>query len=107
MTHSPASRDILSTSSDPPRRNTPDLLRDRERSAAWLAQRFDVTFSAVSQHLRLLREAGLVRVRRSGRERWYQLNPAALEQVADWVTQYERFWQDKLARLDEHLRKNP
>jgi DNA-binding PadR family transcriptional regulator len=50
-----------------------------------------------------LREAGLVTVHPAGRERIYRLSPAALKEVADWVSDYERFWQEKLTALGEQL----
>ena len=72
-----------------------------------LARQFDVTLSAISQHMRVLREVGLVAVRRVGRERRYRLNAEPLQEVSDWVQHYERYWQGKLDGLGEHLDQNP
>ena len=66
-----------------------------------------MTLSAISQHMRVLREARLVTVRRQGRERYYRLNPEPLRTVAEWVTAYSAFWQAKLDALDAHLEDNP
>ena len=68
-----------------------------------LAGQFDVTLSAISQHMRVLREVGLVSVRQDGRERIYRLNPEHLQPVAEWLSPYERFWGEKLEALGEHL----
>jgi len=64
-----------------------------------------MTQPAISQHLRVLREAGLVRERREGRSRLYRLHPEPLREAYEWLAQYERFWRQKLADLGEHLRR--
>ena len=71
-----------------------------------LARAFSATPSAVSQHMRVLREVGLVTVRREGRERLYRLNAEPLKAVSDWVAQYEQFWNDRLNALGRHLEEN-
>ena len=58
---------------------------------------------SLSEHLRVLREAGLVSEQRQGRNRVYRLDAAPLEEVADWLTPYERFWRSKLANLRDLL----
>ena len=65
-----------------------------------------MTLPAISQHLHVLCEADLVKQRRAGRQRLYQLNPEPLKQVSDWVSDYEQFWQEKLNALGEYLEKN-
>jgi DNA-binding transcriptional ArsR family regulator len=72
-----------------------------------LAESFEMSLPAVSQHLKVLREAGLVSERREGRMRIYTLAAAPLREIADWVSPYEQFWQTRLRKLREHLRKNP
>jgi DNA-binding transcriptional ArsR family regulator len=62
-----------------------------------------MTRPAISQHLRILRDAGLVSEQRVGRERRYQLRAAPLREVSDWVRQYDRFWQQRLGRLGAYL----
>jgi DNA-binding transcriptional ArsR family regulator len=102
-----AHTDVFSAIADPTRRKLLDLLGHGDQHVNTLAGEFDITLSAVSQHLRLLREAGLVTVQRSGRERWYRLNAKPLQDVADWVAHYARFWRDKLDALGSHLEENP
>lgn len=63
----------------------------------------DISQAAVSQHLRALREAGLVTARKEGRHRYYQLRAAALTELRDWLEELERFWQARLASLGEYL----
>jgi DNA-binding transcriptional ArsR family regulator len=81
----PVSVDVFHAIADPTRRELLDRLSDGEQPVGRLAAAFSMTLSAVSQHLRLLREAGLVVDRREGRERLYRLNPAPLREVAGWV----------------------
>jgi DNA-binding transcriptional ArsR family regulator len=92
---------------DPTRRGLIDLLGRGEQSFTSLAREFGMTLSAVSQHLRVLRQVGLVAVRKSGRERLYRLTPGPLREVADWVGFYERFWREKLDALGQHLKREP
>lgn len=89
---------------DPRRRAILDLLAEGERSAGDLAGEFDISWPAVSQHLRVLREAGLVRERRSGRQRIYALDAAPLaEECQPWIDQKVRFWRNRLQRLKAHV----
>jgi DNA-binding transcriptional ArsR family regulator len=81
---------------DPIRRRVLELVRDRELAAGELAAEFDVSRPAVSRHLRVLREAGLVRERRQGRLRLYTADPAALGELREWL---ERYWDDRLWAL--------
>src|SRR6516164_9853823 len=106
MSRRPASTDVFYAIADPTRRRLLDLLTTEARPMGELARRFRVSVSAVSQHLRLLRQADLVLVQRVGRERWYRLNAKPLERVAGWVAIYERFWHQKLDALGEHLKEN-
>ena len=87
------------------RRQMLDLLTDAERSVGDIAAHFETSRPAVSQHLRILLDAGLVTEQRHGRERRYRLVPAQLAPVRDWIAQYERFWDDRLQRLQRHLSK--
>lgn len=80
-----------------------DAMLQRERSVRELTEMMDISQSAVSQHLQVLKLAGLVSERREGRNRFYRAEAAELQAVADWVAQYEVFWTQKLAALTEHL----
>ena len=87
----------------PARRRMLDLLAGGERPVSGLASEFEMSRPAVSQHLRVLRDAGLVAEERHGRERRYRVTPEPLVIVRDWVAHYERFWDDRLRRLEAHL----
>lgn len=97
------SHSVFAAVADPTRRQLLDLLARGEQPASNLARPFAMSRPAVSQHLAVLRQAGLVAARRVGRERRYRLRPAPLREVYDWVSHYERFWKEKLKALREYL----
>ena len=100
--------DVFFAIADPTRRRLIDLLGHEPGQAVHaLAQPFNMTRPAISQHLKILRDAGLVEEQRVGRERRYQLRGARLREVSDWVNQYERFWQEHLTRLGAFLDEHP
>jgi len=95
--------DVFHAIADPHRRQLLDLLAAGDLPAQELADRFAISFAAVSQHLRVLREAGLVARRAEGRQRIYSLTPARLRIVAEWTAGYEKFWRSRLKRLGAYL----
>jgi DNA-binding transcriptional ArsR family regulator len=101
----PASADTAAfrAISHPIRRDILETLARGERTVGDLVRRFDVTQPAVSQHLEILREAGLVSARAAGRRRVYALDPAPLREVFDWAARFETFWSERLDRLGDVL----
>jgi len=95
--------DVFGAISHPARRRMLDLLLEADRSVNSIAGHFQISRPAVSQHLRILLDAGLVTEQRHGRERRYRLVPARLGPVRDWIAHYERFWDDHLQRLQKYL----
>ncbi|HSJ94527.1 MAG TPA: metalloregulator ArsR/SmtB family transcription factor [Gaiellaceae bacterium] len=89
---------VATAVADPIRRRVLELVRDREVPAGELADAFPVSRPAVSRHLRVLREAGLVRERREGRLRLYRADPAPLAELREWL---ERYWDERLDALRE------
>jgi DNA-binding transcriptional ArsR family regulator len=87
---------VLRALADPRRREILHLVRFDERSAGDIAAHFDVSRPAISQHLTILREAGLVTERRYGNRRLYRARPEALADVREYI---EEFWTDRLIRL--------
>lgn len=100
-----ATINVFDAIADPTRRAILDLLRDGERGVSALLESFRVTQSAISQHLAVLRNAGLVLVRKEGRQRLYRIEPSALKQVADWVAYYDKFWDERIDNLGRFLEK--
>ena len=103
MSRARASADVFHAVADPTRRAILDRLRAGGVAVAELASGFDMTRPAVSKHLRVLREADLVREERDGRQRVYRLNPEPLRDVSQWVESYRRFWPANLMSLKRHL----
>ena len=95
--------DVFGAISHPARRQMLDLLVESDRSVNTIAGHFEMSRPAVSQHLRILLDAGLVTEQRHGRERRYRLVPARLAPVRDWIAHYERFWDHHLQRLQKLL----
>jgi len=95
--------DVFGAISHPARRRMLDLLLVADRSVNTIAGHFQMSRPAVSQHLRILLQAGLVTEQRHGRERRYRLIAARLGPVRDWIAHYEQFWDDRLLRLQKQL----
>jgi DNA-binding transcriptional ArsR family regulator len=91
--------DIFTAIADPSRRRIVELLATRQLSVNEVARTFEVSRPAVSKHLRILKEAGVVADDVVGRERLYRLQPNALDEVASWIATYQRFWRDRVSRL--------
>ena len=95
--------DVFHAIADTNRRKILDLLQEEEMPVQNLASHFDISFQAISQHLHILAEAGLVSRRKQGRFRIYQAKPDALREVYEWITHYRQFWESSLERLGTYL----
>ena len=92
---------------EPRRREILDLLRDGERPVGDLVDHLALSQPAVSKHLRVLRDAGLVEVRPDAQRRLYRLRPDPLAELDAWLAPYRRLWARSLDKLDQHLEENP
>lgn len=90
---------LFSALANPTRRDILNLLLDGERTAGEIAARFEMSRPSVSEHLRVLRDAGLVAERADGRHVRYSSSPEPLLAVMDWLTPHERFWRERLRRM--------
>ena len=88
---------------EPNRRRILDVLRTGERPVTDLVEQLAVSQPAVSKHLRVLREAGLVESRVDAQRRVYRLLPQSLREIDDWLAPYRALWSDSLDRLERHL----
>jgi len=79
------------------------LLREGELSAGQIAQSFSISGPAVSQHLSVLHETGLVRRRRQAQRRIYSVQPEGLSAISDWITEARKFWESSIDRLEKAL----
>ena len=91
---------------DPTRRAIISMLAERPLTIGEVVSRFDVTRPAIAKHLRILEEGDVIRVTPKGRERINALNPGALKRAADWLALFDRFWDDRLARLKAEVEKS-
>jgi len=92
---------------DSTRRAILDLLRNGSQPAGQIARSFPVSRPAISKHLRLLRRANLVRGERSGRHRFYRVNPQPLKAVDQWLEKYRVYWSGKLTSLKAFVESGP
>ena len=88
---------------EPTRRQVLDLLREQERTVGELVDELDMSQPAVSKHLRVLREAGLVEARVDAQRRIYSLRAEPLVEMDAWLAPYRKFWRGRLAALHRHL----
>jgi DNA-binding transcriptional ArsR family regulator len=103
----PAPNAIFRALADPTRRDILALLREHRRSVGDLAANFHVSRPAISKHVRVLRQAGLVVDRPAGGGRVCELNAAPLEGVDDWLEGYRSMWARNLKHLKAHVENNP
>jgi len=94
----------LAAIADPTRRRIVELLASRDRTAGELVEAFDLSAPAISQHLNVLREAGLVTTRAEGQTRIQTLNPAGLDELDAWLNKTRAFWSRRLDALERELR---
>jgi DNA-binding transcriptional ArsR family regulator len=92
---------------EPNRRRILDLLRDDERPVGEVVAALDISQPAVSKHLRILRNAGLVASRHDGPRRLYRVNAEPLQQIDAWLAPYRAMWESRLDDLERHLDAMP
>ncbi len=97
-------RDVFQAVADPTRREIIGLVSHQSLNVNELADNFDMSRPAVSKHVRILRECGLVQIEKRGRERFCHADLEKLGEIALWVHQYRRFWNRSLDKLEEILR---
>jgi len=93
----------LSALGDPTRQRIIEILAEGERSAGEISQQFDMSAPAISQHLKVLKEAGLVKVRIEGQRRVYEIHPDGFAELAAWLNRIRQFWSSRLNALEETL----
>ena len=98
-------RDVFQAIADPTRREIINLIADQSLNLNAIAEHFDISRPAISRHVRILTECGLLVIRKEGRERYCQADLRKLKQVSDWTDRYREFWTKKLDDLEEFLEK--
>jgi len=97
-----AKHDVFQAIADPTRREVLRILANEEMPISKIASSFPISRTAIVKHLHILAEADLVRAKKQGREKLYMLQPEPLNEVKEWISYYEQFWNNKLSVL-KHL----
>ena len=97
------STDALAVLAEPTRRRILDRIGTSERSVGELVEALDLSQPAVSKHLRVLRQAGVVSCRAAAQRRLYRVDPRPLRELDEWLAGYRRLWDTHLDALDRHL----
>ena len=100
-----ARRDVFQAIADPTRREIIGLVVKKPQNLNALAENFNVSRPAISQHVKILTECGLIIIKQKGRERYCEAKLDALNEVSAWIEQYKQFWEQKLDALETYLEK--
>ena len=96
-------RDPFQAIADPVRREIIDILAEKPQTVNAIAEQFDISRPAISKHLKILQECGLVAMEKEGRERRCVIIPAELSKVSAWVNQHRQLWENKLDNFEKYL----
>src|SRR6201991_4563417 len=98
-------RDVFQAIADPTRREIIGLLANQQLNLNSIADNFDISRPAVSKHIKILTQCGLITIKQDGRDRYCKANFGKLNEVSTWVEQYRKFWNSKLDALGDFLDK--
>ena len=96
-------RDVFQAIADPTRREIIHLISRESLNLNAIAENFSISRPAISQHIKILMECGLVAIKQQGRERYCEVKLEKLEEVATWVEQYKKVWTHRFSELEDHL----
>ena len=96
-------RDVFQAISDPIRRQIINLIARESLNLNAIADHFDVTRPAISNHIKILSECGIISIEQVGRERYCKIQPETLKEVSDWVVQYQDLWEQKIDSFEKYL----
>ena len=96
-------RDVFQAIADPTRRQIIHMIASKPLHLNLVAEKFDVSRPAISKHIKILTECGLVTIKQQGRHRYCEATLDKLNEVSDWVEQYRKFWTQKLDALENYL----
>ena len=105
MARSSTTSDVFNAIAEAHRREILDVLRSGEKPVGAIVDDLSMSQPQVSKHLRVLSEVGLVRCRAEGRHRLYRLEPARLRPLQEWLSKYERAWNDRMDRVEDYLKE--
>lgn len=96
-------RDVFQAIADPTRRDILSMITHKKLNLNSIAKNFEMSRPAISQHIKLLEECGLIMINQQGRERYCELQPKKLEEVNDWLEPFRKMWESRYEQLDELL----
>ena len=100
-------RDVFQAIADPTRRDIIGLIAHQSLNLNAVAEKFDINRPAISKHIKILTQCGLLTIKQKGRDRYCEANFKKLNEVSEWVEQYRVFWTNKLDALGDFLEKEP
>ena len=98
-------RDVFQAIADPTRRQILGLLTTQSLNLNSVAENFDVSRPAISKHIKILTECGLIEIKKEGRDHYCEAKLDKLQEVSDWVEQYRKFWEERFDALEIYLNK--
>ncbi|HET6226749.1 MAG TPA: metalloregulator ArsR/SmtB family transcription factor [Bacteroidia bacterium] len=98
-----ARRDVFQAIADPTRRQIIGFIAQKSMNLNAIAENFEMSRPAISQHIKILTECGMVTIRQQGRERYCEAKLDTLREVSNWVDQYRQYWNEKFNSLDKYL----
>lgn len=98
-------RDVFQAIADPIRREIIELLSEQPLAVNAIADQFEISRPAVSKHLKILNECGLIQIQQQGRERFCQIQPANLIPAFLWIDQYRNLWEDRIDSFEEYIKE--
>ena len=98
-------RDVFQAIADPTRRQIINLIAQQSMNLNAIADNFEITRPAISNHIRILHECGIISISQVGRERYCKIQPENLREVSDWISQFRQLWEMKLDSFEEYLNK--
>jgi DNA-binding transcriptional ArsR family regulator len=98
-------RDVFQAIADPTRREIINLLAKKTLNLNSVSEHFDISRPAISKHIKILTECGIISIKQIGRERHCEAQLKKLSEVSDWIEQYRQFWESKLDALENYLNK--
>lgn len=99
-------RDVFQAIADPTRREIISLVASKPRNLNSIAENFDISRPAISQHIKILVECGLIDITQNGRERYCEIKMDKLDEVSEWVEKYKKIWERRLDSLERFLDHN-
>ncbi len=98
-------RDVFQAIADPTRRQIINLIAQQPMNLNALAEKFEVTRPAISNHIRILNECGIVAIEQVGRERYCSIRPDNLKEAAEWINQFNALWEQRIDSFDKYLQQ--